>query len=252
MQIDWWTFVLQGINFLVLVWLLWRFLYRPVRAIIEKRKEVAEQAFAKADAAAQEAAEEKKKFEAAQAQLAQDRRDTIKTAHEETAAEREKILGEAQREADRIVEKARATVAREREAALKDLREEIIALAGDLAGKILRGAGPKIADEAFLDRLDERLTSLPDEEREHLSSDLAADGARLTVTTAVPLDDAAQDRWRDRLAACLGHRDRIDFATDADLLGGAELRFPHAVLSCSWADQLKEADELLQRDDEAS
>lgn len=252
MQIDWWTFVLQGINFLVLVWLLWRFLYRPVKAIIEKRKEVAEQAFAKADAAAQEAAEEKKKFEAARAELAQERRDTIKAAHEETAAEREKILDEARKEAERIVEKARATVAREREAALKELRGEIVGLAGDLAGRILRDAGPKIADETLLDRLEERLTGLSDEEREALSGDLAADGARLTVTTAAALDGAAQDRWRDRLAACLGHRDRIDFAADADLLGGAELRFPHAVLSCSWADQLNEAGELLRRDDEAS
>ena len=46
MQIDWWTFALQTINFVVLVWLLWRVLYKPVREVIEKRKALAESAFA--------------------------------------------------------------------------------------------------------------------------------------------------------------------------------------------------------------
>ena len=41
MQIDWWTLALQTINFLVLVWLLTHFLYRPVRQVIAERKALA-------------------------------------------------------------------------------------------------------------------------------------------------------------------------------------------------------------------
>ena len=38
MEIDWWTLAIQTVNFLVVVWLLSRFLYRPVRRMIEARE----------------------------------------------------------------------------------------------------------------------------------------------------------------------------------------------------------------------
>ena len=52
MEIDWWTLAIQTVNFLVVVWLLSRFLYRPVRRMIEAReaddRKAAEDAAAKA------------------------------------------------------------------------------------------------------------------------------------------------------------------------------------------------------------
>jgi len=252
MQIDWWTFGLQGINFLVLVWLLWRVLFRPVKAIIEKRKTVADRAFAETEAAKQEAAAEKKKFAEARAQLARDHSDMVKAAHEEIEAERGKILDQARRDAKGIVEEARTKIAQERKTALTELRGEIVGLATDLASKILQGAGGNVTGDVFLGQLEDRLQGLPAEERNRLAADLTEDDAHLTVATAAGLDRKEEVRWRERLVACLGQDVEMDFATDAALLGGAELRFPHAVLSCSWADQLQGVGTLLQRDDEAS
>ena len=62
MTIDWWTLGLQAVNFLILVWLLTRFLYRPVRRIIEQRK-------ALVDKARDEAEKAKADAEAARQQL---------------------------------------------------------------------------------------------------------------------------------------------------------------------------------------
>ena len=58
MQIDWWTLALQTVNALVLVWLLARFLFRPVAKIVAERQKaaaalMADAAKAKADALAQ-------------------------------------------------------------------------------------------------------------------------------------------------------------------------------------------------------
>ena len=39
MSFSWWTFGLQAVNFLVLVWLLRRFLFKPVTAMVARRKE---------------------------------------------------------------------------------------------------------------------------------------------------------------------------------------------------------------------
>ncbi len=252
MQIDWWTLALQTVNFLVLVWLLWRFLYRPVREVIEKRKEFAEQAFADADKQKSEAEAAQQRFEQARDQLAQERQDMLKKLHEELETERRKALDEARHEADKLLEAARGSLAKEREAALTEVREQVAALAIELASSLLRKVESNASGGVYLERLERQLKDMPADERERLQKDLAADSAHLTVVTAVPLTPEEQEQWTDRLSACLGQRDKTDFATDPEILGGAELRFPHAVLKFTWADQLRKAKELLRRDEAAS
>ena len=50
MSFSWWTFALQAINFLILVWLLRRFLFKPVMAIVVQRKEELARGIAEASA----------------------------------------------------------------------------------------------------------------------------------------------------------------------------------------------------------
>lgn len=249
MRIDWWTLGLQAINFLVLVWLLWRFLYRPVKAVIEKRKELTERAFAEADTRKDAAEAARQRFEEAQAELARERQDMLKKIHEEQQAERREILEEAKREADKLLESTREAIAEERESALREMRGEVAALAVELASGLLEKAGTNAAADVFLDGLEQRLRKLPAEERERLRKDLEPDDARLTVVTAAPLTPSKQDVWREMLNTSLEQKHRIDFTTDPAILGGAELRFPHAVLKFTWADQLEKAEELLGGDE---
>ncbi len=252
MQIDWWTLTLQVVNFLVLVWLLWRFLYRPVRAVIEKRKLVSEQAFDDADKQKGEAEAARQRFEEARDQLAQERQDLLKEIHEESKTERRKILNEARHEADELLETARGSLVKEQETVLAEVREQVAALAVELASSLLRKVGTNASSGVFLEQLDRQLKDMPADERERLQKDLAANSARLTVVTAVPLTPEEQEQWTDLLSACLGQRDKTDFAADPEILGGAELRFPHAVLKFTWADQLRKAKELLRENEAAS
>ena len=85
MGFDGWTFVLQTANFAVLVWLLHRFLYRPVLRIIAERKAEIEKQYAQSAAAKSEA----------QAQLASATRD-----RSSIAAERDAVLKRAAAQAE--------------------------------------------------------------------------------------------------------------------------------------------------------
>lgn len=249
MQINWWTLALQGINFLLLVWLLERFLYRPVKDVIAKRKELAEHAFDEAKTAKQEAEEEGRRFNEDRMQLSQERQALLKQLHEELEAERRKTIEQARDEAANLVKTARAAIAEEREAAISELREEVAALAVDMASSLLRKSGPGVSNDVFLGQIEEKLQSLSDNERERLNTDLATDGAGLTVVTAAPLAPEDEDRWRTRIGACLGQPECAEFVSEPEIIGGAELRFPHAVLTLTWADQLEAAKQELCRDD---
>lgn len=252
MQIDWWTFALQVVNFLVLVWLLWHFLYRPVREVIEKRKQLADRAFAEAGKQKDEAEATRQRLEEDRAALAGERQDLLKNVHEELEAERRKIVEEAKKEAEKLLAAARDSIAEERAGALAEVREQAAGLAVELASGLLRNLEADGSGGVFLERLERQLKDLPADERERLEKDLAADGARLTVVTAAPLAPEARALWSERLGACLGHTDKTDFASEPEILGGAELRFPHAVIKLTWEDQLRKALEVLRTDEAAS
>ena len=252
MQIDWWTLGLQALNFLVLVWLLWRFLYKPVRAVIDKRKEVAEQAFTKASEKEQEAEVARQHFEQELAHQADERQKLLNMTHKQLESERIGIMEDARQEARKLIEDARETIAKERQAALKQLRNEIAELAVELASTLMQEGGPMLSSETALTQLETQLKNLPPNELDRLMDDLRADNANLVIVTAEPLEAEDQSRWRRRMADYLGDDGNTGFAIDPGIVGGAELHLPHSVLRFTWAGQLQKAKELLRQNEATS
>ncbi len=252
MTFDWWTLALQTVNFLILVWLLWRFLYKPVKSVIEKRRSLSDQAFKEAETQRQAAEKARQDFETAQAELRKERQATLNTLHIEFEAERQKLLQDTRAEANDLIEAARATIAEERAATLRAMREQLVDLAVDMAATLLGKTDSDGLNEVFLRQLEKQIESLPDEERGRLEQDLLANGGALRVVTARPLTAEEKEHWRARLGARLGGAAVADFTADSDLIGGAELRFPHAVLKFTWAEQLDMAKHHLTGNDSVS
>ncbi|MCJ9428828.1 hypothetical protein [Kordiimonas marina] len=251
MTIDWWTFALQALNFLILVWLLKRLLYKPVKEIIAKRKALADEAFAEAEKREAEADVAKKQYEDGKAALAGERQALLKKLHEEADAERQATIKEAKAEAAKIIDDAKAAITKERGAALKDLQGEMSGLALDMAAGLIKRADLDIPQSAFLERIDAHLKTLPKAEMESLRADLTEEGAELTVVTAQALKAAEKKQWLSRLQAHMPGVETVAFKTRADILGGAELHAPHAVIRFTWADQLAKAREAMSGDDHA-
>jgi F-type H+-transporting ATPase subunit b len=248
MTIDWWTLGLQAVNFLILVWLLTRFLYRPVRRIIEQRRALVDDARSAAEKAETDAEAEIKRYEEERAKLPGERLDMLKKAHDELEQDRKKILGTAKDEADELLAAAKTSIEDQRREALKDVKSDVAKLAGALAGRILSASAGGTLNDACLEHIQAEIKALKKEERDRLVEDLSKEGATLTVVTAAELAPDERGRWSERLAKILGVPNTPVFKIDAAIIGGAELHFPHAVLLFTWADQLKAAEKDLVSD----
>src|SRR5580693_98501 len=102
MPIDWFTVVARVINFIILVWLLKRFLYKPIlHAIDEREKGIAAQ-LAQAEAKTGEAQQERDDFQHKNAAFDQERAALLKKATDEAASERQRLLDEARKDADSL------------------------------------------------------------------------------------------------------------------------------------------------------
>lgn len=252
MQIDWWTLALQAINFIVLVWLLHRFLYGPVKDVITRRRALSEEALAKATAKEAEAEAVRLRLEDERAALAQERRQMLKEVQDQTTEAREKAAEKSRDDARQMLEEARTSIAKEREEALAGMKEEVARLAMDLAAGILKKSDAAALANACFNQLDTQLRGLSDADRAELRDDAAVGNAGIAVVTAEPLAADDRDKWKTMISAHLGEACDIRFETDPALIGGAELRFPHTALKFSWADRLERARRVLQSDDTAS
>ncbi len=248
MTIDWWTLGLQAVNFLILVWLLTRFLYRPVKHIIEQRKALVDQARDAAEKAKAGAEEARRQFEEERAKLPGERQEMLKTAHDELEQDRQKILNSAKAEADKLIAAAKVSIEDERREAVKNIKTEVAGLAAALAGRVLGASASGSLNGVFLARLEDEIKSLASEERERLKRDMAEAGAKLSIVTAQDLAAGEREDWAARITRALDLSGKPEFVTDPTILGGAELRFPHAALRFSWAEQLKAAEKELMRD----
>jgi len=240
MTIDWWTLALQAVNFLVLVWLLQRFLYKPVMAVIARRREEAQRALDEAARREAEADRARRGFEQEQAGVSAMREKVMAEARDEIEAERKKTIEQARQEAAEVMKTVRAKLADERDEALEQLRGRAIDLGADIAAQLLKETASEAMSDVFLARVCDHLANLPENERAELRKALG-DGGRVTVVTAPALDEAQQKRWRERLEAVLGGGAAIDFDADDSLIAGAELHFRDAILRFTWRESVEQA-----------
>ncbi len=244
MRIDWWTLGLQTFNVLVLVWILSRFLFRPVAAIIEERRAAAAKLLADAEAAKHEANAAREAAKAEAAKLASTRDEALRQAAAVAEAQRAARLAAARTEVDQLRAAAEAEIQRERQTEAVAASNRAARLAVEIAGKLLSRLPDSARVDGFVGGLADGLASLPAASRDRFG---AGEDARLKV--ARPLSEAESKSCRDAFAKALGRPLNFVIAIDPDLVAGLELETPHAVVRNSFRADLSHIVEVLTRHD---
>jgi F-type H+-transporting ATPase subunit b len=249
MNFSWWTFALQAANFLILVWLLRRFLFKPVGAIVARRKEEITRAMAEASAEKQNALNLQRDVQAQRVGIEVERRNAIEEQRAQLATERRKIIDEAHAEAEKIRHQAATQLNEERADAAQELFSGTIELAVNFAERLLRELALPSLEHAFLTLALGHLDRMPPEERAALVAHLGANP--LVVTTAHPLEAREEAEWREQLGKRIGAAVAIELDTDPALIAGAEITFANAILRFNWRDALSIAAREISRNEHA-
>jgi len=159
MFIDWFTVAAQIINFLVLAWLLQKFLYRPVLAAIDAREQGILARIHSAETREAQAKAQEDKFRQSNEAFAAERANLLGKANEEANLQRQRLLEGARDEAQTLRTNLAQQLTREREAlasrVVSNLQAEVFALtASSLAGLADVSLEQRMV-EVFLRRLDE-------------------------------------------------------------------------------------------------
>jgi F-type H+-transporting ATPase subunit b len=135
--VDVFKLAFQIVNFLILLFLLNRFLFKPVLRRIDERNSQLSQGLEDAAAAARDRELARAEREAALAEARKESEALVARAAKTAEATSAEILATARASAEQLTERAREEIAAEKERALAEIRGEVADLALDAAGKLV-------------------------------------------------------------------------------------------------------------------
>ena len=223
MPIDWFTVAAQAVNFLLLVWLMKRFLYKPVLRAIDAREKRIEEQLGDAKALKMEALKEKEEFQRKSGIFDRERTELMNAAAEKAKSEKIHLLEEARSSAEILRAKWREDLERDASRLEEDfqrrVREEVFSIVrktlSDLAGEELES---KIID-LFLRRLGE----MDDKERKGLAPKTKAPDASVRLRTAFSLTKEQQNTIGQEVKKLFSLKEEPEFTVEKNLVAGMEL-----------------------------
>jgi F-type H+-transporting ATPase subunit b len=254
MPINWFTVAAQAINFLILVWLLKRFLYRPILDAIDEREKGIAAQLAEAEAKKAESQKERDDFQHKNEAFDQERAALLKKATDEANAERQRLLDEARKDADSLRAKRQEALRNEQQNISQEItrwtQKEVFAISRKTLTDLASTTLEKRMSEMFV----QQVRALAGAAKEQLAAALKAstDGARVRSAFDLPADQhaAIQRALNETFSADI----HIEFETVPEIVSGIELSANGQKVAWSIADYLatleKSASELLRKDAE--
>lgn len=245
MQIDWLTVAAQIVNFLVLVWLLQRFLYGPITRAMERREQRIRDRLDEAARKKSEAEDEARAYREKQEQLEQ-RRDRMLAEARKAAEEERKSL---EREARENVEARKRNwmdqLEAQRSAFLRELRrrsaDQFYALARRALGDL---ANAGLEEQIALSFIKE-LEGLDKEAREKMTQGYAGAGGTVKVRSRFELSANAKRQITKAVHRRLGDDAQVQYEADEDVACGIELQAGSQTVAWSLASYLDDLEKAV-------
>lgn len=243
MLIDWFTVGAQALNFVILVWLMKRFLYQPIlNAIDAREKRIADQ-LARAEATSQEAAEEKLRFKQKNADFDQQREKLMENAIQAANQKGQALLEEAHKTHEALVSSQKRAMQEQmlelHHSIRLRMRKELVTT----AGKVLRDLADTDMESRMVAVFIKRLGQLEDDKVQVLKG--SNNDSQITVKSSSPLSQDQQRAISSELGSILNTNVQLKFVENPNLIGGIELTANGFKIGWSVAEYLNTLDESL-------
>ncbi len=223
MLINWFTVIAQVVNFLILVWLLKRFLYKPIlKAIDDREKQIAaqiEDAEAKKAAAAKDGDEFQQKNKA----FDDERNQHWTKALEEIKTERQRLLDDARKDSVALRSKLEATSQDEQRNMSQMITQKTQQEVFGIARKALKELADNSLEQQMVNVFIKRFKDMSANEKQSLTAAFLASKEPVAVRSTFDLTQSQQGEIKNAVKELPGSPIEFTFNTSPDLISGIEL-----------------------------
>ncbi|MCC7242634.1 MAG: F0F1 ATP synthase subunit B [Acidobacteria bacterium] len=223
MQVDWFTVSAQALNFVILVWLMKRFLYTPILNAIDARERRVAGELADAAARQAEAGQARAEFERKNAEFDQQRAALMTQAAEEAGAERRRLLEEARQAADQASARRQAQLRNDARALDQAIRRETQREVYAIARKVLSDLAGASLEARAADVFVRRVRALDGPAKEGVAETIRTASAPVLVRSAFELPAEQRAAIQAALDETLHTGTPVRFEAAPEVVSGIEL-----------------------------
>jgi F-type H+-transporting ATPase subunit b len=223
MLIDWYTVGAQALNFVILVWLMKRYLYKPIlHAIDDREKQIAAEL---TDAAAKEAEanRERDEFQRKSKDLDQQRATLLKKATDDANTERQRLFGEAHQAANALSAKRQEALRTDAKNLNRAIQQRTQREVFSIARKVLMDLATTSLEERLTAVFTRRLRELDGPTKAGLVKALEAASGSALVRSAFELPTEQRAIIQNALNETFSADVHVRFETAPDLVSGIDL-----------------------------
>jgi F-type H+-transporting ATPase subunit b len=234
----WFTIAAQAFNFLILVWLLKRFLYKPILDAIDQREKGIAAQLASGVAKTAEAQKERDDLQHKNEAFDQERASLLTKASDEAKAQGQKLLDQAKTDSDALRAKRQADLETEQQHLNQDIRRWTQQQVFAVARKALTDLSGASLDARMGDVFVERIRALQGPAKEELATAFKTSNPTISVHSAFDLPAAQQGAITSAVTETFAPDAHVQFETAPELIGGIELSANGHKIAWSIADYL--------------
>ncbi|MGA2840180.1 MAG: F0F1 ATP synthase subunit B [Steroidobacteraceae bacterium] len=253
MLIDWFTVGAQALNFIILVWLLKRFLYKPILNAVDAREKRIAAELADADEKKTEAQRERDEFQRKSKEFDQQRAALLTKATDEAKVERQRLLDDARKAADALSAKRQEVLRSDAHNLNREIRRRTQQEVFAIARKALTDLAATSLEERMCEVFTRRLRTIDGKAKESLGEALKTASEPALLRSAFDLPAAQRAAIQKALNETFSADVHVRFETAPDLVSGVELSTNGLKIAWNIADYLssleKGVGELLKEQD---
>ena len=239
MELSWSTFVLEIINFLVLVWILKRFLYKPVLAVIASRRAAIDKALTDARTLHADAQKLQEQYTSRFAEWERERQQRRESLDRELETEKTHKMAELQDSLKQEREKIRVSEARRQSDAVRKMEDTALTQGARFATRLLEQASGPELETRLIEMVISGLQELSTERISNLRNSYGKPPEVIVIRSVFPIVDDQRQRLEQALTVLVDANIPLKFEQDNKLVAGVAITIGAWVLGANLRDELK-------------
>ncbi len=239
MLINWFTVFAQIVNFLILVFLLQHFLYKPIMQTIKKRQTMIEARWEDAEIAQKEAQQEADTYRQQQQKLQQQKEAMRVEMVKEVDREHQQLLIKARQEVEEMQVKWREALLQEQNDFIRSLRQQIAEQTNLIARHALRDLANADLEQQMIVSFCQRLQEIDENQKQIITQSLQNSHQPIIIKSSFEISSESRQQIAKALQVQVFSDNPLEFHTSPDLICGIQVKLAAYVISWNLDDYLQ-------------
>jgi len=235
MKFDFWTLLFQIINFAVLLFILKRVLYKPLKEIMEKRRSIIEKNISEAEKIKGEALEIHARNQQEMEKLKELKVELTDKMKEEVESEKGVMIADAEKEAQKLIEKKQVLFDTEKRRIEAELKSQALEIVETFCTRLLRDISNEDLHRALFTKFKAEIPHIT----EDIKKTYGDNEIKIELLSAYLLSEADMKEIENEFATRLNKKVSAEAVLDAGLIGGLKMRVLDKVYDASLKGQIQ-------------